>query len=216
MSAAYRVRPLTDRTWLTPPGQRRRSRFDSAWGSTLELLLGEVEKIGGRDLVIEIDVPERGIRNDGMLRADARPDDPAVVVAFETKKYGPLRYESDAYSQLAYGSRATHPWQDNVRAVALTLEALRAVERHGAARKGEAYRGWAARPALASAPVMSSSEAYDVFCDLLGRDGSLEYPPTDPRTIRAVKARAHPDQNGGDRELWEKATEAAHALGCVW
>jgi hypothetical protein len=35
-----------------------------------------------------------------------------------------------------------YTWQDNLRAVALGLEALRRVERYGIAQRGEQYAGW--------------------------------------------------------------------------
>lgn len=54
------------------------SRFDSTWSSTLALLGREIDQLGGRDVVIECDVREQDIRIDGMIRANAKPETPAV------------------------------------------------------------------------------------------------------------------------------------------
>lgn len=209
----YTVRPLSDRSWLRP-ARRGRSRFTAYWSDTLDLLQREVAHLGGRDLVIEIDVPEHGIKNDGMLRSNARPTDPAVVVAFESK-HGPLLYRSDQFSQLAWGSHATHPWQDNVRAVALTLEALRAVDRYGATETGQQYAGFKALPAGRAMPPshMTTEQAYDVLCEVLGPKAVVDDDVSDEQLVRRAKAAAHPDRNGGDRTFWDQVEQAATVLG---
>ena len=211
----YSTRPLSDRTWLQP-SKRRRSPFTAGWGDTLSLLEREVAQLGGRNLVIEVDVREQDFKLNGELRANARPTDPAVRIAFASRAHGDLIYQCDAFNQLGYGSKAVHPWQDNVRAIAFKLEALRAVDRYSASGRGEQYTGFRAIGGRSmgggSEPTLTSSEAYAVFCTILGSGSALEYPPTDPRTIRAVKKAAHPDANGGDTTLWEQATEAARAL----
>ncbi|UJP39347.1 hypothetical protein [Cellulomonas palmilytica] len=139
----YTTRPLSDRAWLRPPAERTASPFRVTWTGALELLERELVMIDGVDLVIEVDVREQDVRLDGMLRANARADQPAVVVAFESK-HGPLLYRSDQYSAPGYWSRSgmQEPWQHNVYAVARTLECLRAVDRYGAAASGEHYRGF--------------------------------------------------------------------------
>lgn len=137
----YTTRPLSDRTWLRTDKERRRSQFKITWWGAQELLERELTMIDGRDLVIEIDIREQDLRLDGMLRANAKPiGAPAVVVAFESK-HGPLLYRSDTYGDGSWSS-PMEVWQHNVYAVALTLEALRAVDRYGAARSGEQYRGY--------------------------------------------------------------------------
>ena len=77
----YTVRPLSDRTWLRPHSARKEHQFKASWSDTIELLGKEIDYLNGRGVVIECDVPERDVRRDGMLRADARPSSPAVVAA---------------------------------------------------------------------------------------------------------------------------------------
>lgn len=139
----YTTRPLSDRTWLRPRPERATSQFKVTWTAALDLLDRELFMLDGAELVIEVDVREQDLRLDGTLRANARADQPAVIVAF-TSKHGPLLYRSDQYSGAPSYRRGgmQEPWQHNVYAVALTLEALRAVDRYGAARSGEQYRGY--------------------------------------------------------------------------
>lgn len=127
----YKIRPISDRTRFTRKPEL--SPFSAPWSKTERLLLSEVAHLQGRDLVIEADVIEADIRLDGRLRANASPATPAVLVAFDSK-HGPLVYATNRFLW----------WSDNVRAIALGLEALRKVDRYGITKSGEQYRGWAA------------------------------------------------------------------------
>jgi hypothetical protein len=121
------------------PGPRRHAPFRARWGQTVELLAKELRAHGARRTVLEIDMREQDFRLDGMPRANANAQSPGIVLSFEaTRVPGKphLRYEVGTF----YG------WQDNVRAVALGLEALRAVDRHGVTKRGEQYAGWKALP----------------------------------------------------------------------
>lgn len=215
----YTTRPLSDRTWLRPDRQRKQSQFDSTWSATLELLEREIRHLGGRDVVIEVDVREQDIRLDGMLRANASAATPAVVVAFETAKHGPMLYRCDRF---VVGWRSTgggQSWQHNVRAVAKTLEALRSVDRYGATETGQQYAGFKALPAGRAMPA--SHMTLDAALELLRVHANLG-PVADPRLkgpdfwspwLRRAKAAAHPDRHGGDRALWDQVEQAAQVLG---
>ena len=95
----YEVMPIGDRTGFGQP--KEGSRFTSSWTSTLDLLEREIEMLRGRHVVFEIDVDYSMIRNDGMLRADAKPKTPAVRIAFESK-HGPLQYATDRWVASSY------------------------------------------------------------------------------------------------------------------
>lgn len=209
----YTVRPLSDRTWLRPAAARKAHQFDAGWTATLQLLGKEIDQLGGRDVVLECDVEERHLRNDGMLRSDAKPSSDAIVVAFESK-HGPLLYRSDRY--MAYWSGQMPGWQANVRAVALTLQALRAVDRYGATETGQQYAGFKALPAGRAMPAshMTSHEAYSLLSRV---SGNLI---THGESIQSTRARyreariaAHPDRNGGDHTVWHQVEEAGRVLG---
>lgn len=144
----YVFRPLGP--WIEPTTSDRwgSHRFKAKWSDTLDLLDRELTNLGASEAVFQVDVRDAQLRRDGMLRADVKVGAfPGVRVSFESK-HGPLTYATDAYEQ-QYGW-ALPSWQANVRAIALALEALRAVDRYGVSRRGEQYRGWtaiAARPA---------------------------------------------------------------------
>lgn len=209
----YTTRPLSDRTWLRPANARKPSLFDSTWTDTLELLGREIDKLGGRDVVIECDVREQDIRLDGMLRANAKADTPAVVVAFDTRQHGPMLYRCDRYTQRWGGPLSS--WQHNVRAIALTLEALRAVDRYGATETGQQYAGFKALPAGRAMPSshMTSDEAEQIIREVGFIDGVSQVGVSIRDVYRRARAVAHPDRNGGDRALWDKVEQAAAVLG---
>ena len=203
------IRPLTDwRGERTPAHQRKAHNFtrqkgrwdreDIPWSETLVLLDRELVFLSAEAVVLQIQVTERDIRLDGQLRADARPSDPAVRILFDSK-HGPLTYQCDRFAT----------WKDNARAVALGLEALRKVERYGITEHGEQYKGWLAIEA--GTPTVTPRE---VFAAVIGEgldadDRSL----TDRDLWRHARAAAHPDRNGGRRELWDQVEQAARQLG---
>lgn len=205
----YTVRPISDRTAFT--GRHRLSPFQAPWSSTLDLLDREVRQVKGRNVVIEVDVPESEIRVDGTLYARARAASPAVRLALDSAE-GPMIYATDRFTW----------WQDNVRAIALGMEALRKVQRYGIAERGEQYAGFKALPAGRGMPAshMTSDEAWA----LIGGYGSVpvrqqraDYNAGNKENVRSAyrraRAEAHPDRNGGFRGLWDMVEEAGRVLG---
>lgn len=181
----YTVRPIEK--WPWSHRSRQRSRFQASWPSTEALLRREIYQLGGNSVVLQLDVRERDIRIDGELRADARPNSPDVIISFHSSKLG---------LHLSYPCDAFWSWQDNVRAVALGLEHLRAVERYGITRRGEQYTGWAGLPE--GGTTRAQAEAW-----LAGHGGSLA----------AALKRYHPDNpETGDRALFDQAMAAKRAL----
>jgi hypothetical protein len=92
--------------------------------------------LGARSIVLSTNVP---LRNDGMPYADAarrRMDDPGVVVYFELKGK-PMSMARDAYHDIA----------QNLRSLALAIEYMRGLERHGGSIMLErAFAGFAQLP----------------------------------------------------------------------
>ncbi|WGX98759.1 hypothetical protein [Nocardioides sp. L-11A] len=212
---SYTVRPLSDRTWLRPASKRTATRFSSKWKETEKLLLEEVAHLDGRQLVIEVDVREQDLRLDGTLRANAREAaTPGVVVAFESK-HGPMLHRCDTfYAPYAWQGP---DWQHNVRALALTLQALRAVGRYGATETGQQYQGFKAigggTPMPAAPKTMSREDARAVLVEVLGTfDGSAARGDTAAQ-VRRARGLAHPDRHGGDHTLAYRVDEAARVLG---
>jgi hypothetical protein len=202
----YRVRPLSDRSWLRPEKDRAPSPFRSSWPDTEKLLAAEVTALDGQDVVIGIDVGESDLRLDGGLRALARAATPAVEVAF-TSKHGPLRYRSDRYT--TQSAHQGEPWHANGRAIALTLQALRAVDRYGASGAGEQYTGYRAI-AAAPAPMTRGQARFVVWSTSAVGDPALDLDPP-PAVVRRALRRAHPDV-AGDRAAWDRLEEAVRVL----
>lgn len=125
-------RPLP--IWPYPDTPNRRSRYimRASYADTLTLLGDELRHLGADAAILAAGFREGDIRRDGLPRADARqPSHPGIELSFTTE-LGRLVYRTDAYEL----------WQHNVRAIALGLEALRAVDRYGITSSGEQYAGW--------------------------------------------------------------------------
>lgn len=126
----------------TPADQRRSSwTFKAPWSATLELLERELRHLGASRIVIGCGLREQDIRRDGWPRADARqPAHPGVEISFDgVPLTGPI-------GRMVYATDVCMRWEHNVRAIALGLEALRAVDRHGITHAGEQYAGFKALP----------------------------------------------------------------------
>lgn len=206
----YMIRPLG--VWDRPITDPRRpaSVFKAGWDATLNLLLREVEYLGGETIAVQVDVTEGELRRDGMLRANARVGFPGVKVSFESDR-GPLTFASDAYER-DWG-RGMAGWQANVRAVALSLEALRAVDRWGVTSSGEQYRGWSAISATSGEFDMDRAQAaYLLSADTAFTPEEILVSPDKARSAyRAAALKHHPDK-GGSTELFRRLKAAYDLL----
>ncbi|MGH3189992.1 MAG: hypothetical protein ACRDOL_22555 [Streptosporangiaceae bacterium] len=199
----YRFRPLGPWTGpATPAGSRRNATFKATYPATLALVFREAEKLGARELVLQVDISDRWIRTDGLPAANARfGSHPGVVVSFESR-YGPLRYATDAFTE----------WRDNLRAIALSLEALRAVDRYGVSKRGEQYTGWKALPAGTGAAFGSADDAEQWMRQVALERFQIEADRDRPTAIyHALARRMHPD-TGGDRGEWDRLDAARQLL----
>lgn len=211
-----RFRPLDPSAWPQALTKGRRSpQFRSPLSATLDLLETELEAIKARDIVIETAHAQRDIRNDGWPRADARvPSFPGVILSFDSV-HGPLRYLTDTFEAGSYyvsgkGSQRIHGWEANLRAIALSLEALRAVDRYGVSKRGEQYRGWGALPPGTPMGPAMTIEAAALL--VLGHDNPNGVDPGWVRQQFRKKAKeAHPDA-GGDPEEYRRLVEARDLL----
>lgn len=130
----WQIEPLGP--WHRPVTEPRLPayRFSASWSDTMGLLETELRHLDVDGTVaIRVDVQRGAIRRDGMLKADARVKFPGIAISF-TCRHGALTYATDAYDH----------WHANIRATALSLVALRAVDRYGISRTGEQYAGWRA------------------------------------------------------------------------
>jgi hypothetical protein len=207
----YEIRPLGHWTDPETPARQGSGVFKAGWQSTLDLLGYETEQLGAGIVVVQVDVREADLRRDGMWKATAKVGHPGVAVSFESK-FGPLRYATDRYEP-RYNSDPPG-WQANVRAIALALEALRAVDRYGVSKRGEQYRGWTAITAGGGASALfatrDDAQAWMRKCaeeSGIGSWDSLE------ALYKALARRMHPDTKDGSADLWERLDAAAALLG---
>lgn len=202
----YVTRPLSDKSWMRPDSERIQSRFgpsydqtrDRWWSRTLSSLARELDMLAATDVVLGIDVEERHLRRDGMLRSDARPSSPAVELAFMSK-HGPLLYRADLFT----GSAPAY--QHNVRGIALTLENQRANERYGATAGDQAYAGWLQIEAAPASPAIGLEAAWAEIRQLASGEGWI-YQGSDQGALQTARRRSHPD-HGGTTETWMRFCE---------
>jgi len=131
-----------------------------------------------------------------------------VAISFESS-FGPLRYATDAHER-QYSWAKLDGWQANVRAIALSLEKLRAVDRYGVTRRGEQYAGWRAIEAPKS--EFPTADAAAKWMRAYADDTlSLGEYPTFGALYRAMAKVMHPDK-GAPRADWDRLDEARRVL----
>jgi hypothetical protein len=188
---------------------RRRSPFKAAFHSTFRLLERELAHAGAKSAVVQLALDQSQFRiSDGKPYANATPSHPGVIVSFNKGKL-PLAFPCDRYLT----------WVENLRAIALALDALRRVDRYGVTQHAEQYRGWNALPPatpIITPPTMTVEDA----ARFVGNEGG-PVPWGDvmrsPDTFKASKRRAslkyHPDQNNGtERHEWHTLQAAVNVL----
>lgn len=182
-------RPI-DRWPGEPTRGRRHSQFSARFSDTITTLSGELRHLHAKQVVLQIAMRDQDLRLDGMPRANATAMHPGVILAFDSK-YGPLKYATDGFTD----------WRDNLRAIALSMEALRKVDRYGVSKRGEQYTGWAALPASTDpADAIVTLEQARAFLDAHG--GSF----------KDAARKLHPDA-GGDPALFRCAVRARDLIG---
>lgn len=196
--------------WPFPDTKPRQNpRFKAGYADTLELLKTELEFLGAKGAVVIQVVTRKGqtdLRRDGLLRAQAQVVHPGVRVSFESK-HGPLTYSTDEFEPTWYG--AMDGWKANLRAIGLSLQALRAVDRYGVTKLGEQYKGWLAIEG-------NGHDLGDARLVLANWANLVDGAPADERILlRAARANTHPDRNGGDRSGWDAVEAAGKVLGLL-
>lgn len=190
---------------------RRRATFKAPWNRTLKYLEREVAHLRARGVVLSGAFRPDQITQDGSRpRSGETPSHPGVVVSFEAYidgKYVPLKYPCDTFFD----------WQDNVRAIALALDALRRVDRYGVTKRAEQYRGWAALPGpLVTPEAMTIEDAERFFCAQVGAPIESSRIRIDPEAFkysyRAACLKVHPDSGSGRSEVWNLLQQAADVL----
>lgn len=121
----------------TDSWHRGTPRFKSTFALARDGLLEEIRRFGGSAIVLSSNVP---LRNDGLPYASARsPEDPGVAVYFK-RKGKPAALACDKWKSVA----------ENIRALQLTVDAMRGIDRWGSSELMErSFTGFTALPAPA-------------------------------------------------------------------
>lgn len=193
-----------------PCTKRQSSPFKATWKATLDLLERELKHLRATDTVLQTFYTRAQIDNRGWPKAGMKASGPGVILSFESKPSWdkpndpntPLSFPCDQYTELTA----------NVRAIALSLEALRSVDRYGVTRQAEQYRGWAQIAAPAPA-FRSKEEAAEFIKDQAGVGWNIYELANDHNTrqtaYRAAAKRLHPDSpETGNHELFVKLQQA--------
>lgn len=167
-------------------------------------LSNEVERHGAKRVIIQLALDAAKIRRDGLPYSEARPEHPGVIVSFETKN-GPVKMPCDAFTD----------WKDNLRAIHVTLEHLRGIDRYGVSQHGEQYRGWQALPpGPGGAPRMTLQDAaafINQHVPFVSAEWIADRKDAFDIAYRQAAKALHPDA-GGDEETFKQLQTAAEVL----
>lgn len=195
----------------TEPQRRREAKFGrarQAYGSgytasrpltmseAVQRLLGELERMAVRqdDVVISTNVrPTLG----GLPRSGERkPEDPGAAVYWtDSFNSAPRVMAIDQYTRV----------EDNIAALAATIEAMRAIERHGGAVILErAFTGFTALPAPGQGAKREWWDVLQVDRSTVTREGCKA-------AYRRLASQFHPDKPGGSHEAMTELNAAQEA-----
>lgn len=186
---------------------RKRAPFKTQWTKTLGMLERELKYLGAKSVRLSCEVRMGDFRQDGTLRADARPG-PAVILSFIDRDGHRQAYPCDTFAW----------WQDNLYAIAVVLEDLRRAERYGV-QSALLRAGFKALPAAGGTiPTLSTGQAAHLIARLAGDKNpevSANALLADAKLalliVRQARAKTHPDA-GGHNEDWTLLQEAERII----
>jgi hypothetical protein len=180
----------------------RESKFKAKYSQTLELLDRELRHLDAKGIVIELALDAYWLRNDGLPRSGARPTHPGVRLTFNSSG-----------KQLSFPCATFGHWEDNLRAIALSLESLRAVDRYGVTQGSEQYTGFAS--IAAPSANSGSDEAFlRAFLCAASESGLRPEQVADWKVLyRAALIASHPDKPLGNHDTHIQVKEAGRVLG---
>lgn len=164
----------------TLPEKRERSRFDATVPSALAFLEDEVRRLGGKNLILSSN-----------FTLGKAPEDPGVCAYFTYQEQA-AAIPCDRWTKV----------EDNLHAIAKTIEALRGIERWGAKHMVKAaFTGFAALPSpgatlrpwrdVLELPASSLSGAHDA----VQREIEGAY--------KRLRSKHHPDKGGSAAKFHE-------------
>jgi hypothetical protein len=194
--------------------ERRKAPFKTTWANTLNLLAFELDKLSAREPTLKTMHSPEDFRIDGKLRSDTRaPEHPGVVLTFEKFEGWDESIQQSRYVAMRLPCDTFTYWKDNVRAIALALEALRKVDRYGV-KSGSQYAGFKALPAGDFTVEMTPELAADFIARAAGMGAVpaiatsiIQTPAFGESVYRTAAKNLHPDK-GGDPSEFQKLESA--------
>jgi len=159
---------------------RESSQFRTSFGKARDAVLRQIALLAGYGLsVAPILSTNQALRRDGIPYANqSQPDDPGVAVYFTYKK-----------TQVCFACDRWRRIEDNMQAIAKTIDALRGVARWGTGDMMEAaFKGFVALPDQSSWAEVLGVTAHSPTVDVL-------------TAYRAKRSTAHPDRGGSPHEF---------------
>lgn len=204
-------------TWPQPDTQERRSApFKATWFRTQELLARELHHVGAQEAQIWTTHGLGQRRNDGTPRTDRQPSHPGVIITFKRNTWNEATQATEVV-EMRFPCDTFALWEDNVRAIALALEALRKVDRYGV-NPGSQYTGFRALPPAPNGhQTMTPEQAARFIIDNCGASipaqskELIENSEYADLLYKLAAKRLHPDK-GGDAEQFQKLEEARRVL----
>lgn len=196
--------------WERTPEQYRRRAYSTFGHITFDRarrsLLDELRKLKARDVVLSTNQP---LRLDGQPLAATRIiTDPGVAVYITRTDGRQYAMARDAYVEMAA----------NMRSLALAIEHLRGLERHGGDLMVErAFSGFAALPAPGQRPSCWVILGIDPVTEARLLDPALRAKAIN-EAYRAKARVLHPDAGGTDQQMSElnaARNEALRESGCA-
>lgn len=203
------------------PGKENRdpkpSPFRSSYSQTVNLLDDELTKAAAVDnsWVLEMYVHPNDIRLDRKLRASARVDRPGVIFRF-SRFTGRVMQRGDGSrfretQDIAYPCDAFTTWKDNLRAIALSMESLRRVERYGVFKYDDIISRLALPSAEGKVSTRESAAAFMAQHSGVSRQEIMFSDTARSTAFRKAAQVLHPDR-GGNPEEFVKLNEANKVL----
>ena len=184
----------------TRDGSRERARFDTSFARARDEVVRQIELMAGRyawmrketNLIVSTNLQ---LRRDGLpLAGQRQPNDPGVAVYFNYKKT-PVCFACDRWSRI----------EDNMQAIAKTIDALRGIARWGTGDMMEAaFKGFTALPAPGANPLHWRS--------VLGLGATATRADVEA-AFRRRRSETHPDRGGSTDEF--NAVQRAYDAACL-
>jgi hypothetical protein len=175
-----------------PSWKREQARFEMGFARGRDEIVRQVRLLAGSypdpKLIISTNIP---LRRDGLpLANQAQPQDPGVAVYFNYKS-----------RQVCFACDRWRKVEDNIQAIAKTIDALRGIDRWGTGDMIEAaFRGFAALPA--------AGQSAKPWREVLGLTPEVGVTPElIDCAFRDLVMIHHPDK-GGDPESFRQLLEA--------